>query len=72
MAMSQSTLKTAITTAMTAIGFNLVMVGVTRDGINWADKLADAIATGVYNEITTNARATGTDSNGDTHNLSII
>lgn len=37
----------------------------------YVERFAEAIAKSVYDEITTNARATGQDSNSDTHSLDI-
>jgi len=70
MAMSASSLKSRIVTNLTNAGFDVTATG--KDGITWMDKFLDAISQAIIDEITSNAEAVGQDSNGDTHDLSII
>ena len=55
MSMSVSSMKSKILNAMASLGFNITPGSDTRDGIDWVDRLAEAIAQGVYEEITQNA-----------------
>ena len=67
MALSKSGLKTRITTEMESQGIT------TTGTYAFATKLAEAIANAIVDEITTNAKYSGADSNGDTHDaVSII
>lgn len=61
MAMNKSGLKTRIVDKLSSLGF------ITTGSYGYADELAEAIAWGVIDEITTNAKCSGVDSNGDTH-----
>jgi len=70
MALNKTSLKSRIITELSNQGFGVKTTD--PNGNNWLDKFATAIANAVIDEITMNAQATGTDSNGDTHNLSII
>lgn len=65
MALSKTGLKSRIVTELGAQGFT------TTGDHAFAAKMAEAIANAVVDEIQANAKATGTDSGGDTHDLSI-
>ena len=79
MAMSVGGLKSRLVSNLTA-GLNALYENPADDHrltgytlADYIDRLAQAIATSVYNEIITNARAQGTDTpNGDTHDLNIV
>lgn len=67
MAMSQASLKSRMIAELQTRGFNLEDSG-------WMDDFLEAIAQATYDEITTNARAVGTDTGpngGDSHSLTI-
>ena len=61
MALSKASLKSRIETEMTAQGFNIT------NPFCEASKMAEAIANAIVDEIITNAKCNGVDSNGDTH-----
>lgn len=69
MALNKASLKNRIITELQGQGFGVGNLG--KDGINWLDKFAQAIANAVIDEIQQNAVAVGSDSNGDSHNLRI-
>ena len=62
MALSKSGLKTRIISELNSLGFD------TTNPFSFAEKLAEAIANSVVDEIQSNARCSGADSNGDSHN----
>lgn len=66
MALNKSTLKGRIESELQAQGFTITGQHA------WASKMAQAIANAVVDEIQANARATGSDSRGDSHDLPII
>lgn len=69
MALSKSSLKSRILNELSSRGFNVN--NPRKDSEPWLDKFAEAIANAVVDEIQQNARAVGSDSNGDSHNLNI-
>lgn len=66
MALSKTQLKGRIETELQGQGFTITGQHA------WASKMAQAIANAVVDEIQANARATGADSRGDSHDLSIV
>ena len=67
MALSKSGLKSRITIEMESQGIT------TTGTYAFATKLAEAIANAIVDEITANAKCSGADSNGDTHDsVSIV
>ncbi|RUM27806.1 MAG: hypothetical protein DSY42_09370 [Aquifex sp.] len=70
MAMDKLSLKNRILNELSARGFGVSTTD--PNGNNWLDKFAEAIASAIIDEIQQNARAVGTDSNGDSHNLNIV
>jgi hypothetical protein len=70
--LNKGSLKDKIISELEAQGFDTGANG--RDGGGWMPKFAQAVANAVIDEITQNARATGTDSGafgGDSHELNI-
>lgn len=79
MAMNASNLKTEIVAALNAefgtdyedIPDSHLLTG--YDRVTYNNRYWGAVAVAIVNHITTNARATGTDTpNGDSHNLTIV
>lgn len=66
MALSKAQLKGRIETELQAQGFTITGQHA------WASKMAQAIASAVIDEIQANAKATGSDSRGDSHDLQIV
>lgn len=70
----KSEMKTAILAAVAADYANIsddqTLTGFTLP--EYLEKYLGALASAIYTHITTNARATGTDSRGDTHDLTIV
>jgi len=63
MALSKNGLKNRIITELNGLGFD------TGNSFSFAQKMAEAIANAVVDEIQANARCSGTDNpSGDTHN----
>ncbi len=65
MALSKASLKSRILTELNGQGFDIVANG--RDGGDWVQRLAVAIANAVVDEIQQNAKCKGNDSHGDSH-----
>ncbi len=65
MALSKSGLTSRIITELQAQGF------ITVGTFAFVQKLAEAISNAVIDEIQANAKAVGTDTGGDSHNLDI-
>ena len=70
MALSKSSLKDRIIFELEAAGFATSANG--RDGGGWMPRFAQAIANAVVDEIQANARATGSDSGNDSHDLAVV
>jgi len=70
MALDKTSLKNRILNELAVRGFGVSAQD--PKGNNWLDKFAEAIASAIVDEIQQNAKAVGTDSNGDSHNLSIV
>ena len=70
MALSKSSLKDRIISELEGLGFSTSSNG--RDEGGWLPKFAQAVANAVIDEIQANARATGDDSDGDSHELNVI
>lgn len=66
MALNKTGLKSRIVSELDAQGFT------TSGDHAWVQKLAEAVANAVVDEILANASATGIDSGGDSHALPII
>lgn len=64
MGITAASLKARWETKLAEKGFDV-------DGSGWMGDFLDALAAGTVDEIHDNAKATGTDSRGDTHNLTI-
>jgi len=70
MALSKPQLKDRIIVELEAQGFSTSTNG--RDEGGWMPKFAQALANAVVDEIQANARATGSDSDNDSHDLMVV
>lgn len=70
MALDKLSLKNRILTELQNQGFGVTATD--PNGNAWLDKFATALANAIIDEITINARAQGTDSAGDSHDLQIV
>lgn len=71
MALSKPTLRDRIISELSALGIVVSGHGGCRDADDYMLKWATAIANAVIDEIQANARAVGSDSDDDSHSLSI-